>query len=163
MASHLADDPRIRRCVWLARWLDQRFRIPGTRIRFGIDPLLGLFPGVGDAVAAVLGGYLVWTALRVGAPRLMLLRMLANIGIDALVGAIPVAGTVFDVAFKAHHRNAQLLMAWAGSPAAVEAHQRRQLLSLLVLIVSLWLIVVLTLGFGIWALLQLWGFVVGGV
>jgi hypothetical protein len=148
---------RVARSARLARWLDTAFRIPGTRIRFGLDPILGLFPGLGDAVAALIGGYIVWTAMRVGAPRLILGRMLLNVGIDAVVGAVPAAGTVFDVAFKAHRRNAAMLEAWHGSPAATEARQRRLLLTALGVVAALLAIALAALAFGVWAVLLLLG------
>jgi hypothetical protein len=92
-----------------AEWLDAGFRIPGTRIRFGIDPLLGLIPGLGDIAGAVLAGWIFVEAIRLGASRGTLLRIAGNIAIDALVGAIPVLGDVFDVAWKANLRNVALL------------------------------------------------------
>jgi Domain of unknown function (DUF4112) len=93
----------------LARLLDARYRIPFTPIRFGADAILGLIPGIGDAAAALPALYLVWRAHALGMPRGMILRMLANVGLDTLVGSVPVAGTVFDVYFKASRRNTALL------------------------------------------------------
>ena len=148
---------RIARATRLAGWLDTAFRIPGTRIRIGLDPILGLLPGLGDAVAALVGGFIVWTALRAGAPRPVVARMLGNVAIDAIVGAVPLLGTVFDVVFKAHQRNARLLADWAGQPAIVEARQVRALAALALLIVALAIIAVAACAFGIWALLRLLG------
>jgi hypothetical protein len=148
-------EQRTRRALRLAHALDTAFRIPGTRIRFGIDPLLGLLPGLGDAIAAVLGSYIIWSALRAGAAPVLIARMLGNIAIDAIVGAIPIAGTLFDVAFKAHRRNAHLLAEWSRSPAATEARQRRRLRALLVIAFSMVLVVSATLALGIWALIRL--------
>lgn len=145
----------VARARQLARLLDTALRIPGTRIRFGLDPILGLVPGLGDAVAALVGGYIVWTAARAGAPRLVIGRMLANVAIDAVVGAVPAAGTVFDVAFKAHRRNAQLLEAWAAAPGAVEARQRQALITLGAVLVALVVIAAGALAFGVWALVAL--------
>lgn len=145
----------VTRALRLGQLLDTAFRIPGTRIRFGIDPLLGLFPGVGDAVAAVLGSYIVWAALRAGAGSMLIARMIGNIAVDAIVGAIPIAGTLFDVAFKAHRRNARLLAQWSGSPAATEARQRRTLWALVTIVVSMLLVLLATLALGIWALVSL--------
>lgn len=145
------------RVARLAQVLDTAFRIPGTRIRFGFDQLLGLVPGLGDAIAALIGGFIVWTAVRVGAPRLVIGRMLVNIGVDAVVGAVPLAGTVFDIAFKAHRRNARLLTAWSEGPGAVETRQRRLLLALVVVVLALLGIAMAALVFGVWALLRLLG------
>ena len=150
-------EARVARCRRLARLLDTAFRIPGTRVRFGIDQVLGLAPGLGDAIAALIGGYIVWSAVRAGAPRLVVGRMLVNVGVDAVVGAVPALGTVFDVAFKAHRRNALMLEAWSRSPAAVEARQRRLLLGLALVVLALLAIAVAALAFGAWALWQLLG------
>lgn len=141
----------------LARWLDTALRIPGTRIRFGLDALLGIVPGLGDAVGALIGGYIVWAAVRAGAPRLVIARMLANIAVDAIVGAVPVAGTIFDVAYKANRRNAQMLGAWAQSPAAIEARQRRLALALVSSLLGLLVIAAAALAFGAWAVVRLLG------
>ena len=108
----------------IARLLDTAVRIPGTNIRFGLDAVLGLIPGVGDFAGAALSGYVLLTAARAGAPTTLLARMLANVGLDALVGAVPVLGDLFDVAFKANARNAALLDGWLvrsgqGEPGAV--------------------------------------------
>ena len=84
----------------LARWLDDRF----------LDPLLGLFvPGVGDVVGSVLGLYVVGVAWRRKLPLVTIARMLLNLGVDALVGAVPIAGDLFDFAWKANRRNVRLL------------------------------------------------------
>ncbi len=139
----------------LARVLDTALTIPGTRIRFGLDALLGIVPGLGDAIAALIGGYIVWAAVRAGAPWLVIGRMLANIAVDAIVGAVPVAGTIFDVAFKAHHRNAQMLADWAQRPAAVETRQRRLALALALSLLGLLAIAAAALAFGAWAVFRL--------
>src|SRR5215212_3013184 len=84
----------------LARVLDSAVRIPGTNIRFGADSLIGLVPGLGDMAGAVLSGYIVLVATRLGAPTPVVARMLLNIGLDTLAGSIPVLGDLFDVAWK---------------------------------------------------------------
>jgi hypothetical protein len=93
----------------LAKVLDTAFVIPGTRIRVGLDSILGLLPGIGDAIGMALGGYIVLVAARLGVPRPVIARMLLNLGTDAVVGAVPVVGDVFDVAWKAHAKNVALL------------------------------------------------------
>lgn len=152
-----ATEARVRRSLQLARVLDTSLRIPGTRIRFGLDPILGLVPGLGDAVAALIGGFIVWSAWRAGAPAPVIGRMLANIAVDAVVGAVPVAGTVFDVAFKAHRRNAQLLADWWQGPAAVERRQRHLLLVAGFAAVALLATAAASVAVGAWALLRLFG------
>jgi hypothetical protein len=101
-------DP-LARARTLTRMLDSAARIPGTGIRFGLDPLLGLIPGLGDVAGAALSGYLVLLAQRLGAPRAVVLRMLANVAADTVGGTVPVLGDMFDVAFKSSSRNLALL------------------------------------------------------
>ena len=106
------DEARLKRVRVLSRLLDEQFRIPGTTQRIGLDGLLGLIPGVGDAAGALLSAYILYEAIRLGTPTSVLLRMVANIGIDTVVGAIPVAGDIFDIAWKANKKNAVLLGAY---------------------------------------------------
>lgn len=96
------------RYVWL---LDDCIRVPGTRIRLGLDSLVGLIPGVGDAATGAAALALVWRAHRLGAPPALLGQMLKNVGIDVAVGAIPVVGDLFDVTWRANRRNLDLLRA----------------------------------------------------
>jgi hypothetical protein len=103
-----ADIERIRR---LADWLDARFVVPGTGWRFGLDGLIGLVPGVGDTLLTVVSLYIVAEAWRLGARKRTVARMLANVAVDAGVGAVPVAGDLFDFFWKANRRNLALLEA----------------------------------------------------
>ena len=109
------DEARLKRVRLLSRLLDEQFRIPGTTQRIGLDGLLGLIPGVGDAAGALLSTYILYEAIRLGAPKTVLLRMVANIGIDTVVGAIPVVGDIFDIVWKANKKNAALLQAYLAS------------------------------------------------
>ena len=109
------DEARLKRIRLLSRLLDEQFRIPGTTYRVGLDGLLGLIPGVGDAAGALLSAYIVYKAIRLGAPSTVLLRMIANIGIDTIGGAIPVVGDVFDMAWKTNKKNTALLHAYLAS------------------------------------------------
>jgi hypothetical protein len=109
------DEARLKRIRLLSRLLDERFRIPGTTYRVGFDGLLGLIPGVGDVAGALLSVYILYEAMQLGAPGTVLLRMIANIGIDAVGGAIPVMGDIFDMAWKANKKNAALLHAYLAS------------------------------------------------
>lgn len=93
----------------IATLLDDGFRIPGTRIRFGWEPVIGLIPGVGDAAMTILALVPVISAWRLGASRWLLARMIANVGVDAAIGAIPAVGDIFDVFFRSNRRNARLL------------------------------------------------------
>ena len=108
---------RLSRIRWLSYLLDERFRIPGTRQRIGLDGLLGILPGVGDTVGALLSIYILFEAIQIGVPRSTLLRMIANIALDTVVGAIPVAGDIFDVAWKANKKNVALVNAYIASQA----------------------------------------------
>lgn len=103
----------------LARLLDSRFELAG--FRFGFDSLIGLVPGVGDLLTGVLALYPLMLARRHGVSRLVQARMLSNIGLDLLVGAVPVAGDLFDVAFKANLKNLALLEKALADAAAREA------------------------------------------
>lgn len=100
----------------LARLLDARFGLPGTRFRVGWDSIIGLIPGVGDALAFAPSAYLVWKAHQLGVPRSTLLRMAANTGIDFAVGTIPIVGDVFDALYKANLRNIALLKQHIDAP-----------------------------------------------
>lgn len=89
--------------------MDSQFQIPGTRFRFGLDPLIGLIPGLGDFAGFLLSGYMILICARNGASGFLLAHMTLNILIDALVGAIPLIGDLFDFAYKANNRNLKLM------------------------------------------------------
>jgi hypothetical protein len=90
----------LQRVARLAYWLDDRFRIPGTRLRMGLDGLLGLIPGIGDTATALVAAYIVLEASRLGVPKGTLARMIANVGIDFIIGLVPLAGDLGDFAWK---------------------------------------------------------------
>jgi hypothetical protein len=100
---------RIARLDALANLLDTAFVIPGTNIRFGFDAMIGLVPGIGDAITTVISLYIVREARELGAPRHLVARMLANVAIDGVVGAVPFLGDAFDVVWRANRRNVALL------------------------------------------------------
>ena len=93
----------------LSRVLDTWFRIPGTQIRFGLDGIVGLVPGIGDALGGIASCIIVLAAYVRGAPLITILRMVVNVGIEVLVGAVPVLGDLFDIAWRANRRNYHLL------------------------------------------------------
>lgn len=105
-ADALRDLQRVER---LARMLDSRFAIPGTRVRFGLDSLIGLLPGVGDTVMLIPSLWIIAVAHRHGVPTTTLLKMGWNAGVDFLVGSIPLLGDLFDLFYKSHRKNAVLL------------------------------------------------------
>src|SRR5690606_11008614 len=134
-----AGDAPAARLRSLARLLDIAVRIPGTNVRVGLDPVLGLIPGVGDAAAGALSTYVILLAWRTGAPTSVLLRMLGNVGIDAVVGTVPLLGDLFDVGFKANARNVALLDRWMVRPT--EERRASRLAVGLVLALALLLVV----------------------
>ena len=89
--------------------LERSFTVPGLKMPVGLDSLLGLVPVVGDFVAAGLGAYIVWEARNLGMPKWKLARMAGNIAFDTAVGAIPVAGDLFDLAFRSNSRNLKII------------------------------------------------------
>ena len=95
---------------YVAALLDDIFRIPGTKIRFGLDALIGWVPGIGDAMAGIASFLIVFAAWRRGVRSITLVRMIANVVLETTMGAIPVAGDVFHVFWKANRRNYQLLI-----------------------------------------------------
>jgi hypothetical protein len=97
---------RLRR---IAKLMDSQIRVPVLGLRIGADAVLGLVPGVGDAITGLIGAYLIYEAQRLGIPRSAVLRMVANIVFDTAVGAIPVAGDIWDFFFRANDRNMQIL------------------------------------------------------
>jgi Domain of unknown function (DUF4112) len=109
LSGALSREQRIARIDVLATLMDTAFLIPGTNIRFGLDALIGLVPGFGDAITTIISLYIVNEARALGAPPLLIVRMLANVAVDGLVGAIPLAGDAFDVVFRANRRNIALL------------------------------------------------------
>jgi hypothetical protein len=108
----------------LARMLDSAIRVPGTSVTIGLDPIIGLVPGFGDLAGAVLSGYIVITAARLGAPKSVLAKMLLNLGTDTLVGSVPVLGDLFDVGFRANIRNSELLDRHLGQPGQARRSSR---------------------------------------
>ncbi|MBV9987474.1 MAG: DUF4112 domain-containing protein [Chitinophagaceae bacterium] len=101
--------PALRSIELLAKLMDNQFRIPGTQIRFGLDPIIGLIPGGGDFAGFLVAAYMLSVLAKNGASGFVLARMVLNIVLDAVLGSIPLVGDVFDFAFKANQRNLQLM------------------------------------------------------
>jgi len=106
-----SEESRLRRLDTLSRILDSAFPIPGTRLRVGLESLLGLIPGIGDTIGAVLSVYIIFEAARFGLPKRTLLRMIGNVAVEALVGVFPIVGDIFDIAWQANVKNMALLRA----------------------------------------------------
>ena len=123
------------RYTLITHLLDQAARVPGTTFRFGLDAIIGLIPGFGDAFVALVGMYGLVVARQLGAPASIQLRMLGNLGLDTIVGSIPLFGDLFDFAFKANTRNRVLLERWLMSPHATHRTSALLLLAFFALLV----------------------------
>jgi hypothetical protein len=120
----------------LSRSLDSLFRVPGTKFRFGLDPVLGLVPGLGDIVGGGMAAYVMWLAARAGAPAPVLLRMGLNVAIDSLLGAIPLLGDLVDAVWKGNIRNLKLLEHHLENPGKAKSSSYLFLGVLLLLLVA---------------------------
>lgn len=115
------NDPLI---AFLSRLMDEQFAIPGTNLRFGLDPLLGLLPGMGDTASSLVSALLILKSARAGVPRVILARMALNIIINAAVGAIPGLGDAFSFWFKSNSKNYALHQQHAGTARPPELRDR---------------------------------------
>jgi hypothetical protein len=138
----------VTRFAW---WLDAGIRIPGTNLRFGLDPILGLVPGAGDVAGAVLAGWILIEAIRLGASRATLVRIAGNVALDAGLGAIPLIGDIFDFTWKANLRNVALLERHLAAPVRAERADRA-FVALVIFGLSVGAVGLLALG----SLLTLW-------
>lgn len=131
------DAQRLRHLEQLAYVLDDSIKVPGTGWRIGLDAVLGVIPVFGDLLGGALSTWVLYNGYRLGASWFTLMRMLGNIFIEILVGAIPIVGDLFDMGFKANQRNVRLLLRHARDPQSVE---RRSFLYSLAVIGSLTII-----------------------
>jgi NAD/NADP transhydrogenase beta subunit len=139
----------------LAELLDNKFRIPGTNIRFGIDPIIGLIPGAGDVVAGVISLYFLIQAAMLGGSASVLGRMSLNILLDVLIGSIPVLGEAFDVYWKANLRNARLLEELQQHPQKTTSESRLWIWFVVIQIVAVTIGIILLVGWVITELIEL--------
>jgi hypothetical protein len=130
--------------------LDEAVRIPGTNIRIGLDALLGLIPGGGDVAGGFFSGLIILQAARAGAPTAVLGRMLGNLLVDVVLGAVPILGDVFDVAWRANTRNVRLLESWRERPATTK---RASALAVGAILIALLAII----GLAVWGSIALFG------
>jgi len=94
---------------WLAYVMDEVVRVPGTKFRFGLDPLLGLIPGIGDTSSALVSAFALVQAVRVGVPKVLLMRMALNVLVNEVIGVVPVVGDAFSFWFKSNARNYEII------------------------------------------------------
>ena len=123
-----------KRIAGVARLLDDLVTIPGTRHRVGLDSVVGLIPGAGDIVAAGVGVWILVEAARFRLPPIVLARMVVNLVVDLAVGAVPILGDLFDVAFRSNSRNLALFRRYASEPGASTAAERAFFVVLLVVV-----------------------------
>jgi hypothetical protein len=125
IASGAAEAARLRRLRRFAHWLDDGVTLPGVPLRVGFDAFLGLVPGLGDAAGAVLSAWIVVEAIRLGVSKATVTRMVSNIAVDALGGALPVVGDLFDAVWKENLRNVALLERHLAAPTRAGTVDRR--------------------------------------
>jgi hypothetical protein len=151
-----AIDSRVARARTFAKMLDSAARVPGTNIRVGLDSLLGLIPGVGDATGAIFSGYLILLASRMGLPRETITRMVVNVAIDTIVGGIPVLGDLFDIGWKSNMKNVELLQA-SVDPVHVQQPANRALVAAVIVVL------LLSVAGGIWLMISAFRVVIAAV
>ena len=137
----------------LAKILDTTVKIPGTGIYLGLDPLLGLIPGIGDVLANLIGTVILILAARLHVPRIVITRMSLNLLINGTVGAIPIVGDLFSIWFRSHARNAELLRRAAAQPNR-ETQQAR--LYVTGIIGGTVVLLVLAIAAVLWIVVKLW-------
>ncbi|AFZ42405.1 hypothetical protein PCC7418_0166 [Halothece sp. PCC 7418] len=146
------DDRAFKRVRRLSDLLDNAITVPGTSYRVGIDPLLGLFPGMGDYFGAFLSGYIVFEAARLGSSRATLGRMVFNIILETILGLIPGIGDIFDVFWKANAKNTALLEKHL---ASAETRQKTDWFFLIALLAGLGFIIIAFASLSLWILISL--------
>ena len=117
-------DLRLAHLHRFASWLDDGVRLPGTRVRIGLDPVIGLVPGLGDVAGAMLSAVILVEAIRRGVSRFTLGRIVWNIAVDALLGAVPLIGDAFDFVWKANIKNIALVERHVAVPATARRADR---------------------------------------
>jgi uncharacterized protein DUF4112 len=147
-------DSHVRTLAALRKWsvlLDSAFRVPGTNLSFGLDPILGLIPGLGDLTTPLFASLLLLHSVRMRIPRVIQLRMLINAVIDLLIGFVPVVGDFFDFGWKANVRNLALLERYAHPESKPSRGDWIFVLSIVGVLIALMVIPVM---FAVWLLSQ---------
>jgi hypothetical protein len=148
--SHAKSDvPGLKVVERLSHLLDSKFIIPGTNIRFGVDPLLSLFPVIGDMITFLISCALIYLMHTHGASRKVVIKMVLNSSIDAVIGTIPLIGTVFDIFYRSNDRNVKLL-----KEHYFEGKHQGSGNGLLFIIIIVALIIVAAAIYGVWKLME---------
>ena len=142
-----------RRIERVTHALDELIGIPGTPIKVGLDPIVGLIPVVGDAVAGLVGAWVIAEAARFGIPRVVLARMVVNLVVDLGIGAIPLLGDLYDVAFRSNSRNLALFRRHALEPDASTRGDQAFFAGLALLVIGVLWLILTALG-ALWQVLQ---------
>ncbi|MFC1661264.1 DUF4112 domain-containing protein [Gemmatimonadota bacterium] len=150
------DARRLKRLQAVARVLDDAVEVPLLGFRVGLDPLLGLLPGAGDVVGATFSGWMVVVAARMGATPATLARMLVNLGLDLLSGAVPLLGDIFDIAFKANRRNLRIVEEQVLDPEGARRRSRALVVGTFGAVVG---VILALLALIAWAVTVAWGWV----
>ena len=152
-----APDARAKRVRVLAKLLDNSIAIPGTGWKIGFDPIVGLIPGIGDLIGAVLSGYIILEAARADASAFTLVRMVGNVAIDTVLGAVPALGDLFDAAWKSNTKNVALLERHLAVDRSAGTGRKRGSIGMIALIlVALVIILGTGLALGIYVARLLW-------
>ena len=147
--------------VWFARFLadllDQRFIIPGTSIRIGLDPILGLIPGIGDGLANIAGSAILLIAAQYRLPKIVILRMGLNVALNAMIGAVPIFGDIFSIWFRSNVKNVQLLERYLS--AEERASTFGNWIFVIAIVAGIILLLIGILVATVWLIKQLWNVV----
>lgn len=148
-AADPAQSRSLRFVEQMSSYLDSKFVIPGTKIRFGLDPIMSLFPVVGDLITYFISGILIYTMHKHGASRKVVIKMIMNSTLDAVIGAIPLVGTIFDVYYRSNDRNVRLLQ-----EHYFEGKHQGSGKGILIAIAILAILIVVAAVYGVWKLME---------
>lgn len=135
-----------RRIGRVTHLLDELIEVPGTSIKIGLDPVIGLIPIAGDAVSALAGGWVILEASRFGLPRVVLARMILNLALDLGIGAIPLLGDAYDLFFRSNSRNLALFRRHVLDPTASTRGEQALFIGIALLVIGVVWLVVTVLG-----------------